>query len=36
MAFVTSLGYRQAPVVFVDSQKHWCGFLPDQIDRLAV
>ncbi|MDO5622797.1 MAG: glutaredoxin-like protein NrdH [Paracoccus sp. (in: a-proteobacteria)] len=31
---VTSLGYRQAPVV-VAGDSHWAGFRPDMIGRLA-
>lgn len=34
MAHVTSLGYRQAPVV-VAGDAHWAGFRPDMIGRLA-
>jgi glutaredoxin-like protein NrdH len=26
---------RQAPVVVVDDEDHWCGFQPDQIRRVA-
>ena len=36
--FVTEeLGYTEAPVVIVDEepQKHWSGFRPDLIERLA-
>lgn len=29
------LGYSEAPVVVVDDEDHWSGFLPDQINRLA-
>lgn len=31
---VTTLGYRQAPVV-VAGEAHWAGFRPDMIGRLA-
>lgn len=31
---VTSLGYRQVPVVITDTD-HWSGFRPDKIDELA-
>lgn len=31
---VTSLGYRQAPVVMA-GEAHWAGFRPDMIGRLA-
>lgn len=34
MELVTSLGYRQAPVV-VAGESHWAGFRPDMIGRLA-
>lgn len=34
LAMVTSLGYRQAPVV-VAGEAHWAGFRPDMIGRLA-
>ena len=34
MELVTSLGYRQAPVV-VAGEAHWAGFRPDMIGRLA-
>ncbi|MBL4916827.1 glutaredoxin-like protein NrdH [Szabonella alba] len=34
MERVTSLGYRQAPVV-VAGESHWAGFRPDMIGRLA-
>jgi len=34
MALVTSLGYRQAPVVVAGSD-HWSGFRPDKIKSLA-
>ncbi len=33
MQLVTSLGYRQAPVVVADDQ-HWAGFRPDMIAAL--
>ncbi|GAB3093808.1 glutaredoxin domain-containing protein [Isoptericola nanjingensis] len=32
------LGYSEAPVVVVEDgtgQDHWCGFRPDQINRVA-
>lgn len=31
MAFVVGLGYRQAPVVYVNENTHWSGFRPDLI-----
>ncbi|MFT4152086.1 MAG: glutaredoxin-like protein NrdH [Paracoccaceae bacterium] len=34
MEMVTSLGYRQAPVV-VAGEAHWAGFRPDMIGRLS-
>lgn len=34
MQMVTSLGYRQAPVV-VAGEAHWAGFRPDMIGRLS-
>ena len=34
MQLVTSLGYRQAPVV-VAGDSHWAGFRPDMIGALA-
>ena len=34
MVLVTSLGYRQAPVV-VAGEAHWAGFRPDMIGRLS-
>ena len=34
MELVTSLGYRQAPVV-VAGTAHWAGFRPDMIGSLA-
>lgn len=34
MQLVTSLGYRQAPVV-VAGDSHWAGFRPDMIARLS-
>ncbi|MFO1140604.1 MAG: glutaredoxin-like protein NrdH [Paracoccus sp. (in: a-proteobacteria)] len=34
MELVTSLGYRQAPVV-VAGDAHWAGFRPDMIGTLA-
>ncbi|MDO4636469.1 MAG: glutaredoxin-like protein NrdH [Lautropia sp.] len=34
MAEVLSMGYRQAPVV-IAGDKHWAGFRPDMIGRLA-
>lgn len=33
--FVTSLGYRKAPVVVADGE-HWSGFRPDLLKALAV
>lgn len=34
MALVTSLGYRQAPVVMA-GDTHWAGFRPDRIAAIA-
>ena len=34
MEMVTSLGYRQAPVV-IAGDEHWAGFRPDMIGRLS-
>lgn len=34
LELVTSLGYRQAPVV-IAGQAHWAGFRPDMIGALA-
>ena len=34
MERVTSLGYRQAPVV-IAGEDHWAGFRPDMIGRLS-
>lgn len=34
MERVTSLGYRQAPVV-IAGDAHWAGFRPDMIGQLA-
>ena len=34
MELVTSMGYRQAPVV-VAGEAHWAGFRPDMIGSLA-
>lgn len=34
MEMVTSLGYRQAPVV-VSGELHWAGFRPDMISKLV-
>lgn len=34
MAFVTGLGYRQAPVV-VAGTDHWAGYRPDRIGAIA-
>lgn len=34
MEKVTSMGYRQAPVV-IAGEAHWAGFRPDMIGRLA-
>lgn len=31
---VSSLGYKQAPVVVVDDNVHWSGFRPDMIDSI--
>lgn len=32
---VSSLGYKQAPVVIADDE-HWSGFRPDKIASLAI
>lgn len=32
--FIKSLGYVQAPVVYVDEFNHWSGFRPDLISGL--
>ena len=34
MELVTSMGYRQAPVV-VAGEAHWAGFRPDMISALS-
>ncbi len=34
MEKVTSMGYRQAPVV-IAGEAHWAGFRPDMIGQLA-
>ncbi|SIT09222.1 glutaredoxin-like protein NrdH [Paracoccus saliphilus] len=34
MEHVTTLGYRQAPVV-IAGDAHWAGFRPDMISRLS-
>jgi len=34
-AYVTELGYTQAPVVVIDDHDHWSGFQPDEIKRVA-
>ena len=31
MAYVQSLGYRQAPVVVTDEGQHWAGYQPGKI-----
>lgn len=33
--YVMSLGYLQAPVVFVNKDTHWYGFRPERIKALA-
>ena len=33
--YVTSLGYREAPVVVVDENTHWAGFRAERIKQLA-
>lgn len=33
--FVSDLGYKQAPVVYVDPERHWSGFRPDLIKEFA-
>ena len=35
LAKVTAWGYRQAPVVEVGPDEHWCGFRPDLIGDLV-
>lgn len=35
LAFVQSLGYQQAPVVFVSADDHWSGFQPARVAQLA-
>ena len=32
LAFVLGLGYKQAPVVYIDADNHWSGFRPDLIN----
>ena len=32
--FVKSLGYMEAPVVYVNEFTHWSGFRPDLIQKL--
>lgn len=34
LELVTSMGYRQAPVV-IAGEKHWAGFRPDMIGQLS-
>ncbi|MBJ2151665.1 glutaredoxin domain-containing protein [Paracoccus sp. IB05] len=34
MAYVQSLGYRQAPVVVIDDGQHWAGYQPGKIAAL--
>jgi len=35
-AYVTGLGYKQAPVVVVgDGEDHWAGFRPDRLRGLV-
>lgn len=34
-AFVVTLGYSAAPVVYVSEDQHWSGFRPDRIRALA-
>ena len=35
-AYVTGLGYQQAPVVVVgDGERHWGGFSPDKLKGLV-
>ena len=29
LAFVLELGYKQAPVVYIDRDTHWSGFRPE-------
>ena len=35
LAFVRSLGYAQAPVVFVSDELHWSGYSPDRLNGLV-
>jgi len=35
LAYVTELGYLQAPVVDAHNGNHWSGFQPDKITALA-
>lgn len=35
LEFVASLGYRAAPVVFVDESTHWAGFRPEMISKIS-
>lgn len=37
LAFVSqTLGYRGVPVVYLDAEQHWQGFLPDRIETLVM
>lgn len=33
--YVMSLGYLQAPVVYIDANTHFSGYRPDRIKQLA-
>jgi glutaredoxin-like protein NrdH len=33
--YVMSLGYLQAPVVYIDTSNHFSGYRPDRIKQLA-
>ncbi|SEB70003.1 glutaredoxin domain-containing protein [Rhodobacter sp. 24-YEA-8] len=34
MGYVQSLGYRQAPVVVTETERHWSGYQPGKITTL--
>ena len=31
---VSALGYRSAPVVYIEENNHWAGFQVDKLDQL--
>lgn len=33
LEFALSLGYQQAPVMWIDADNHWSGFQPDKLDE---